>query len=287
VNKTAFPDDARRRLLQYLLGGSLAWLFPSFVCADNIRHGSALLIGNANYAAAPLLNPAHDANAMQAALKQLGFATQIETDADHARMLDQLRIYLRRAETSDVRLIFYAGHGVQWQGRNYLIPVDANIHTEAELIACSVDLGAVIDRLSALRDGVNIVIIDACRNNPFVPSVGKLATTRRLHTRSPGSVRDGAGNGGLARVDAPSGTVIAFSTAPGSVSADNPEEKNSLYTALLVERLATPGLSVERLFKEVRIEVARRTGQRQVPWENSSLMGEFCFRHDSAGRCNP
>ena len=229
---------------------------------------------------------------MERALSRLGFDIWIETDAAYARMIELLRAYLQRAASSDARLIFFAGHGVQWQGRNYLMPVDALIRNESELLTRGIDLGLIVDRLTALRGGVNIVIVDACRDNPFTPSVSDLADARRLRTRGAGgnlsddSLRRGNGEAaGLAPMDAPSGTLIAFSTSPGAFSLDNPEGGNSLYTALLVERLATPGLPVERLFKEVRAEVARRTGQRQVPWENSSLIGEFCFFRDADGRC--
>jgi uncharacterized caspase-like protein len=276
----------RRRLLSCLCG---LLILPSLFAraAGRPQTNSALLIGNARYAAAPLKNPVNDALAMQTALKRLGFSTRIEIDADYARMLDALRGYLRHAEKSGTRLIFFAGHGFQWQGRNYLIPVDASIQDETDLIKNSIDLGTVVDRLTMLREGVNIIIVDACRSNPFLPSVGELAGIRRLRKR-------GAGQGGqevvsapagLAPLAAPRGTLVAFSTAPGAVAVDSPEEKNSIYTRLLVERLATPGLPIERLFKEVRAEVAHRTGQKQVPWENSSLTGEFCFRHGNDGRC--
>ncbi|MDR2688818.1 MAG: caspase family protein [Azoarcus sp.] len=287
------PDATRRRLLRCLCGGGLALLCQPAPTAHPKRLGSALLIGNERYAAAPLQNPANDARAMQAALERIGFTTRIEIDADYANMLGLLREYLRRAEDSDVRLIFFAGHGVQWQGRNYLIPVDAAIRNETELLARGVDLGMIVDRLAALREGVNVVIVDACRNNPFLPSVSGLADVRRLRMRgSKGNAlsanalsANALAANGLAPENAPNGTLVAFSTSPGAVSVDNPEGENSIYTALLVERLATPGLPVERLFKEVRAEVARRTGQRQVPWENSSLTGEFCFRPDAEGRC--
>jgi uncharacterized caspase-like protein len=271
-----FPPHSihRRQLLQGLCGGSLALFCPP-LHATRPRLSSALLFGNARYPIAPLQNPVNDAHAMQRVLTRLGFATQIEVDANYTRMFDLLRAYLRRAESSDVRLVFFAGHGVQWRGRNYLIPIDANIRHETELIARSIDLDMIVDRLAALRKGVSIIIIDACRNNPFLP--------RR--TRGPGNDALGHDQDGLAPMYAPGGTLIAFSTAPGAVAVDSPEGENSIYTALLVERLATPGLPVERLFKEVRAEVARRTGQRQVPWENSSLMGEFCFRQGADGTC--
>jgi carboxyl-terminal processing protease len=275
----------RRRLLRYLCGGVL--VLPSLAARTAPpRTHSALLIGNARYIAAPLRNPVNDALAMQSALQRLGFTTRIEIDADRARMLDALRLYLRHAEKSDARLVFFAGHGVQWQGRNYLIPVDTVIQSETDLLTDGIDLGAIVDRLAMLGEGVNIVIVDACRSHPFLPPMGQVADIRRLRKRGLAAGQDAVSPfAGLAPLAAPKGTLVAFSTAPGAVAMDSPEEKNGLYTRLLVERLSTPGLPIERLFKAVRAEVARRTGQRQVPWENSSLTGEFCFRHGDDGRC--
>lgn len=272
----------RRRLLQGMALAALSALWRPSAAAP-LRLSSALLFGNASYRNAPLRNPANDARALERSLQRLGFSTQLEVDAGYGNMLEQLRNYLRKAARSNVRLVFFAGHGVQWQGRNYLVPVDADIHDEDDLASRCIDLTSVVDRLSALRDGVNLIIVDACRNNPFVPTVGALADARRLRSR--GIMADPGEGSGLAPVSAPSGTLVAFSTAPGAISVDSPEARNSIYTALLIEHIATPGLPVERLFKEIRAEVARRTEQKQVPWESSSLMGDFCFLPGPRGQC--
>lgn len=274
----------RRNTLRRLAAFGLATMgtvSPGLTRSARIELRSAILIGNAAYADARLRNPVNDAQAMDATLRRLGFSTQLKADAGRDEMIELLRVYLRRAEHSDVRLVFFAGHGVQWQGRNYLIPVDATIRDESDLATQSVDLSAIVDRLSSLRQGVNIIIVDACRNNPYTPSLSALADARRLRTR--GGMPSPAG--GLAPVMAPGGTLIAFSTAPGAIAVDSPEEGNSVYTSLLLERMETPGLTIERLFKEVRGEVALRTEQKQIPWESSSLIGDFCFRNDAAGVC--
>jgi len=167
---------------------------------------------------------------------------------------------------------------VQVKGRNYLLPVDTEIRAEDEVASKSADLTELLDRLAALQQGINIVILDACRNNPFSGAEILGPDGRRLKFR-------GATPSGLAPVEAPLGSMVAFSTAPGGVALDSPSEKNSLYTKHLLASMQSPGLPVELLFKQVRLSVARETGRVQVPWESSSLTGEFCFRHGPAGSC--
>jgi uncharacterized caspase-like protein len=149
-------------------------------------------------------------------------------------------------------------HGVQVKGRNYLLPVDTEIRAEDEVPAKSADLNEFLDRLGAMKQGINVVILDACRNNPFSGAEIVGPDGRRLKFR-------GATPSGLAAVDAPLGSMIAFSTAPGGVALDNPAERNSLYTKHLLEHLPVPGLPVELLFKRVRLAVAKETGRVQVP----------------------
>ena len=189
------------------------------------------------------------------------------------------RSFSLNTRSASVRVVYYAGHGLQLKGRNYLLPVDTEIRGEDEVVAKSADLNELLDRLGNTKQGINIVILDACRNNPFsgVEFVGP--DGRRLKFR-------GATPAGLAPVEAPLGSMIAFSTAPGGVALDNPSEKNSLYTKHLLTSMRSPGLPIELLFKQVRLGVARETGRVQVPWESSSLTGEFCFVRDRNGSCN-
>ncbi len=156
-----------------------------------------------------------------------------------------------------VGLFYYAGHGLQVRGKNFLVPVDAEIENEASVRSESVDVDQVLDQFVSSR--LSMVILDACRNNPF---------ERRF--------RAGQG-GGLAQIDAPKGTLIAYSTAPGKTAADG-SGFNGVYTEQLLKTLDTPGLKVEDVFKQVRINVARLTQDQQIPWEASSLTGEFFFR---------
>ena len=163
-------------------------------------------------------------------------------------------------------------------GRNYLIPVDAQIATADEVPRVSADVGDLLERLGESRHGMNIVILDACRTNPFNNQPGVDADGRRIQTRGITYV-------GLAQVDAPNGTLIAYATAPGTVAIDNSGEPNSVYTKHLLANLAVPGQPIEQMFKQVRVAVARETQQLQVPWEASSVVGEFCFVTGSGQKC--
>jgi len=242
----------------------------------------ALVIGNATYRQAPLRNPLNDVQALASSLKALGFQVILRENAAQREMLDVLREFSQLASKSQVRLLFYAGHGVQLKGRNYLVPVDLEVQSEDDIVQRGVDVSEVLERLALIRGGVNLVILDACRNNPFSFAPAQLADARRYRTRGLGA---GAPQG-LAPVQAPSGTLIAFSTAPGAIAIESTSQKNSVYVKHLLAHLNTPGLPIEKLFKQVRADVAQETQQQQVPWEASSLLGDFCFRADKWGKCS-
>jgi uncharacterized caspase-like protein len=240
---------------------------------------TALVIGNANYRVGVLKNPVNDAEAVAASLRGLGFEVTLRENTTLRDMIESLRQFSIATRTAAVRLVYYAGHGVQVHGRNYLLPVDTEIRAEEEVAGKSADLNELLDRLGASKQGINIIILDACRNNPFSGAEIVGPDGRRLKFR-------GATPSGLAPVDAPLGSMVAFSTAPGGVALDNPGEKNSLYTKHLLETMQSPGLPIELLFKQVRLSVARETGRVQVPWESSSLTGDFCFTPDANGVCS-
>jgi len=223
----------------------------------------ALVIGNGAYKESPLKNPVNDARAMATKLKALGFqviARENATKLEMERAVADFGDALRKPDT--VGLVFYAGHGMQVQGKNYLLPVDAQIATETRVRLEALDLDAILDEMAAAETRVNLVILDACRNNPF---------ERKF--RSVG--------GGLAQVNAPQGTLIAYATAPGKTAADG-SGANGLYTSKLLDALETPGLAVEDVFKRVRVEVAKASGNAQTPWESSSLTGDFYFKAPAA-----
>jgi uncharacterized caspase-like protein len=238
----------------------------------------ALVIGNSAYRSEPLKNPVNDARAVAASLRTLGFRVIHQENTSFRDLISALQEFSIQARSHDVRVFYYAGHGVQMRGRNFLIPVDAELQSEEDVQRKSVEVADLLERLGELRGGMNVLVLDACRNNPFINRPGVDGDGRRFRTRSP--IKSG-----LAKVDAPNGTLIAYSTAPGAVSMDTRDEPNSVYTKHFLAALPEPGQTIENLFKRVRIAVARETQQLQVPWESSSLMGEFCFAVDGAGRC--
>jgi uncharacterized caspase-like protein len=222
------------------------------------EHRLALVIGNAAYRDAPLVNPINDARDVAQALRDSGFDVTILENAKLRETRTALREFSDQLRSQGgVGLFYFAGHGMAVKGRNYLIPVGAEIEREDEVEFESLDANLVLERLDAAGNRFNIVILDACRNNPF-------ARTYRSATL------------GLARMDAPSGAVVAFSTAPGSVASDGPG-RNGLYTKSLVEAMKRTGISLEDVFKQVRASVRRDSGGTQIPWESTSLEGEFFF----------
>ncbi len=221
----------------------------------------ALVIGNGKYAnATPLPNPVNDAKAVSQGLRDIGFEVTEGLDLEHTAMSRMIRDFLRTAPTARLALVFYAGHGLQVDGQNYLVPVDANLKSPSDLKFETVDLDAI---LSGLNDEsrANIVILDACRDNP-------LARTFSTRTRS-GAV----GQGLAAYSSLGTGTLIAFATAPGQTALDG-DGSNSPFTAAFVRHLKTPGLEIRQMLTRVRADVVSLTKAKQVPWDNSSLLGE-------------
>jgi uncharacterized caspase-like protein len=240
----------------------------------------ALVIGNNTYRSAPLKNATNDARSMAEVLRNIGFNTTIRLNASKEDTLEALRNFVKAEGKNVVKMLFYAGHGLQIKGRNYLLPVDVDGLTEETLATKAIDITEILERLNGDRSGVNIIVLDACRDNPFAANLTKLADARRGRTRAVAE-----SSSGLASVQAPGGTLIAFSTAPGAVALDSSDQTNSVYTRHLVRSIGRPGQSIERMFKQVRINVALETQQAQIPWETSSLMGDFCFVRTPDGGC--
>jgi uncharacterized caspase-like protein len=222
----------------------------------------ALVVGNARYASLPLNNPENDARVVASALRQLGFTVTEHVNLSVKDFRRVLREYARRLQNDDgIGVFYYAGHGVQIDGRNYLLPVDINLRDEEEVKDEAVDVDELfISRLENARAQVRIVILDACRDNPF--------TTRK--TRNIRAV------GGLAEMAA-RGALIAYSSAPGATAEDGPPGTNSVYTRHLVKEMLAEGVEVEQMFKSVRVKVLQDTKGRQVPWVNTSMTRDFSF----------
>jgi len=271
----------RRKLLGCAMGAAALRLAPAMGAPADSTGGAsriALVIGNGAYRTAPLRNPAGDASAVATTLRGIGYDVTLRQNTPLRDLIEVMREFSLRAPKASVRMLFYAGHGVQVKGRNYLVPIDADPKTEDEVPRQSADVGEFIDRLSAIPNGANIVVLDACRVNPFAGGVIVGPDGRRLKFR-------GATPGGLATVDAPVGTLVAFSTAPNGVALDGAGGDHSVYARHLLANLPTPGLPIEQLFKRVRIAVAEDTRRAQVPWESSSLTADFCFKSNADGRC--
>lgn len=244
-------------------------ILTSMTCAWGQAKRIALIIGNSNYEhTSSLTNPVNDARLVQSVLKSSGFETNFYINTNLKQMrraISQLSRRVRELGNETTVVFYYAGHGVQVGQSNYLIPTDAQIASEGDVSIEGLNVAYLLESLSDARAGVNIVILDACRNNPY-------KTTFRSAGR------------GLARIDGPPGFLIAFSTDPGRVATDGPEGGNSPYTSSLATSLSTPGLKIEEAFKRVRKEVYNQTKGAQVPWETSSLLSEFYLAGGSPGK---
>lgn len=223
----------------------------------DVNQRTALVIGNSAYDATPLRNPVNDARSISSALRDLGFDVVEKENLTQKDMKREIQAFGAKLQKGGVGLFYFAGHGMQVNGRNYLIPVGARIEHEKQVEYEAVDMGAVLSEMDYARNPMNIVILDACRDNPFARSFRSSAQ-------------------GLAAVNAPGGTLIAYATAPGSVASDGPGE-NGIYTGELIQTLRTPGLRIEDVFKQVRSVVRQVTDGKQIPWESSSLEGDFYF----------
>src|ERR1700732_5319699 len=225
----------------------------------------ALVIGNSNYQnVGQLPNPAGDAKAVAQLLNDAGFEVISATDLDHNQMIQVIQDFSGKVAghgPNTVAMVYYAGHGVQLAGENYLVPVDARISSEPDLVNGSVRLVDVMATLEAIPSRMRIVVLDACRNNPF-PTIND------------------AGRG-LAIVDAPNGSVVGSSTAP-EPQAQEGAGGHSPYTSAFLQLAREPNLPIEQLFKRIRLEVNHSTDGQQTPWESSSLTSEFYFFGDTA-----
>lgn len=216
---------------------------------------TALVIGNSEYEVGPLKNPANDARAVSTVLRKIGFDVISLTDQDQRQMKRAIRKFGKKIRKGGVGLFYFAGHGIQVGGLNYLIPLEAMIEAEEDVELEGVDVRYVMAEMAKAGNRLNIVILDACRNNPFARSFR-------------------SGTSGLATMDAPTGTLVAYATSPGKVASDG-SGSNGLYTEALIEQMSVPGQRIEDVFKAVRRHVLDSSQGRQTPWESSSLTGDF------------
>ncbi len=220
---------------------------------------TALVIGNSDYKLMPLSNPKNDATDIAAKLKVLGFQVILATDKNKKEVKNLIRKFGQSLQKrGGVGLFFYAGHGLQIDGKNYLVPTDFNVSAAYEVSDASIDVSLVTGAMEEAKNPLNIIVLDACRDNPF---------PRKSRSSSRG----------LARIKSASGTIIAYSTGPGNVAADG-NGRNSPYTQYLLQFMGAQGLTIEQVFKRVRVAVENSTEGKQLPWETSSLRGDFYFK---------
>jgi hypothetical protein len=217
----------------------------------------ALVIGNSKYKDAPLRNPGNDAQAIGSTLTSLGFSVVTKLDTGRDELASAVAAYVREVAAKQcVGLFYYAGHGVQLAWRNYMLPVDADIDTIDDIQKQAVEVNALMEGLTKAANPLNVVMLDACRDNPF----GHLKTQQR----------------GLSQMDAPTNTLLAYATSPGNVASDG-DGKNGLYTESFLTEMRVPEAKLEDVFKRVRLNVRRKSQGAQIPWESTSLEEDFYF----------
>lgn len=217
----------------------------------------ALVVGNSRYAVSPLNNPGNDAQAMADHLKRSGFNVKLKLDATRKDLQEAIRAYgAELAQQKSIGVFYFAGHGAQLAWRNYLIPVDAKINQLADMQMQAVELGLLLESLKKAGNPMNVIILDACRDNPFGGT--------RLEQK------------GLSQIDAPPGTLLAYATSPGNVAADGLGQ-NGLYTEHLLREILMPEAKIEDVFKRVRLNVRIKSQGLQIPWESTSLEEDFYF----------
>jgi tetratricopeptide (TPR) repeat protein len=241
-------------------------LVPALAEAYKDEKRYALIIGNSNYPKEMglLRNPVNDATDIATELRNSSFEVQLLTNATYVQIREAVRKFHEKLtngpKDQTVGLFYYAGHGVQYQDENYLVPIDAKVQFEDDIVRmCFPIQRMVLANMERSNSRMNIVILDACRNNPFP------ATTRS------------AGQQGLSEMKKARGSFIAYATAPGSVASDG-SGRNGLYTQELLKALRKPSLTIEQVFKEVRMNVMRLSGEKQFTWDSSNIIGEFYFK---------
>jgi N-acetylmuramoyl-L-alanine amidase len=276
LNRFRWPDKRHGRglviFILSLLCGLEASVMNVAVKAENLKplvvaqetmqqeRRVALVIGNGSYGAdKDLNNPTNDAADLAAALRELKFEVILVTDANKQRVDEALDQFYRELRLGGVGLFYYAGHGIQVEEGNYLIPTGARISQESDIRYQAIPLGQIVKAMEGAKNRLNIVLIDACRNNPYHQSWWRSESLR-----------------GLAPFQAGRGTFISFSTSPGKAAADG-SGRNSPYMAGLLKHIKILDLPIEQMFKKVRQTVDESTNQKQLPWEGSSIIGEFVF----------
>jgi len=223
----------------------------------------ALVIGNGAYQASSLKNSVNDAQDISAALQDLSFDVTTLTDADQPRMIEAIRDFGQKLGEGVTGLFYYAGHGIQVDGHNYLVPINTDIQSEDEIRFSAIDVGQILAKMEASKNGLNIIMLDACRNNPFKNSFSRAFGSR-----------------GLAVAQAPTGSMVVYATAPNTIAGDG-GERNGVFTGNLLKHIKKPNVNLEEVIRMTRAGVVAQTNSKQVPWSSSSLTKPFYFSPSS------
>jgi hypothetical protein len=258
------PVEATQQLQSVRIQKSFSAVNTVIAATENQKR-TALIIGNSNYQkTGQLLNPINDATDMANTLKELGFDVIVLKDADRRQMGDALNEFHTKLRQGGVGVFYYAGHGIQVEGENYLVPIDAQLQREEDVVYETLPVGKILGAMENAGNQTNILILDACRDNPF---------SRRWQRSIVAQ--------GLAPIQAVGGSFIAYATAPGDVAADG-DGRNGTFTTHILQNIKTPNLTVEDMFKRVRQGVAKETNNQQIPWDSSSLIDEFYFNFNTS-----
>lgn len=258
MDESRYTAGRRRFLKSTFASAALLGSQPFAALAGESPNRVALIIGNERYRQAPLNSAVNDAHAMTALLKGAGFSVDERLNATREQSLRAIDEFGRALAASSVELgvFYYAGHAAQLDWRNYLLPVDGNVEAAGDIRKQCVDLGELLGRLGKVKGKTALIVLDACRDDPFGPAYRPAQK-------------------GLSQYDAPAGTLLAFATAPGRVAIEPPGGKHGLYTEHLVRELAVKGVRIEDAFKRVRLNVRLASQGRQVPWESTSLESDI------------
>ena len=246
----------------FTLGSFQAQAASEMVVSPMAKH--ALVIGNGNYLPGKhsLKNPTNDAKLIGETLTKLGFTVKQVLDADRAQMVSAVAEFADQLPAGAISFVFFAGHGMQIGGASYLLPVDIQVNTEQSVPLRAYPLKRLLERISASKASINMVVLDACRDNPFQPA--------------PATRYRGFSDLGLAPIIAPRGTFVAYSTSPGQLAADG-KNANSVYTATFARALLEPKMPLEQIFRKVGDQVRKITLDDQIPWFESSVNEDFYF----------
>lgn len=272
------PGFRTKRTILAVCFVALAGFTHAGIAQENEPRRLALIVGNQGYQhAGPLSNPVNDAKDLSEALGQLDFEVSLYTDLDADSFDRAFEEYaIRLSETQGVGLFYYAGHGVQLDGDNFLVMTDARFSTRKDLERKSKSVGRILSKLKEAKNELNILILDACRNNPFTAQAlnDSRGVTMGTTARGLGAITTGADFG--------TDILIAYATAPGKVALDG-EGDNGLYTKHLLRAITVADQTLERVFKRVRTAVQKDSNGVQIPWETSSLTEDFYFSRTDTG----